>query len=152
MAEPDFSLGRYRCGLKSRPQRYLPTCHSEGATRPKNLISARKYEILCFTQDDKIGWRRAPKSQAGIAFGPNMLIFKSPRHQKRRPARGGENPWRYRLELTGPVHPAPLESRRGLFNPRHFPVAAKVICFYPVKKLVSAALPDERKIDNNNKR
>ena len=29
------------------------TCHSEGAERPKNLISKRKCEILRFAQDDK---------------------------------------------------------------------------------------------------
>ena len=33
-------------------------CHSEGAERPKNLISTREYEILRSTQDDKMALGR----------------------------------------------------------------------------------------------
>jgi hypothetical protein len=36
-----------------------PTCHSEGAERPKNLINTKKYEILRCAQDDNMALRRA---------------------------------------------------------------------------------------------
>jgi hypothetical protein len=35
--------------------------HSEGAKRPKNLITTRKYEILRFAQDDKQAFRKGLK-------------------------------------------------------------------------------------------
>ena len=35
-----------------------PTCHSEGAERPKHLLGTRKNKALRFTQDDKMAFRR----------------------------------------------------------------------------------------------
>ena len=46
-----FNLNRDLCES-------TPTCHSEGTERPKNLISRWKYEILRFTQDDKMALGR----------------------------------------------------------------------------------------------
>jgi hypothetical protein len=40
----------------------VPPCDSEGAQRPKNLITVSNYEILRFAQDDKMALGRGLKA------------------------------------------------------------------------------------------
>jgi len=49
------------------------SCHSEGAKRPKNLITTSKYKILRCAQDDKMAIRRGLNS---IENPPKSPFFK----------------------------------------------------------------------------
>jgi hypothetical protein len=47
-----------------RPLPKSLTCRSEGAKRPKNLSSTRKYEILRYAQDDNMALSRGLNKQS----------------------------------------------------------------------------------------
>ncbi len=61
----------------------------------------------------------------GIAFAPAMLIFTSPRRQRSRGAREGENPGGRRLELTGPGNPRPRRFMAATIRGKAFPRGRK---------------------------
>jgi hypothetical protein len=62
LAAPMIVLLISSCDLCESPL----TGHSEGAERPKNLMNTRKYEILCYAQDDKMVIRRGLKLRATV--------------------------------------------------------------------------------------
>ena len=73
--KPGKGTARRAPTKRNRDLCYSPlSCHSEGAERPKNLISTRKYEILHCVQDDKMAFCRGLRLLLAIALSEKIAL------------------------------------------------------------------------------